>query len=169
MSLHALLRDHFGGVDGTRHAGQEPAFDPQEFYDGSIKVWGLIQSRGGSVQLRFDADMRGSWHGDRCTLEETFNYLDSGRVQHRTWNISKLADGSFTATADDIIGRAAGAVFGSAMRWQYEMAVPVGDRTQRLHFEDWAWAMPSGAAINRSYLRKFGVTVAELTAFMQKQ
>jgi hypothetical protein len=31
------------------------------------------------------------------------------------------------------------------------------------------WAMNDGVVVNRSYLKKFGFTVAELTLFMQKQ
>jgi len=48
--------------------------------------------------------------------------------------------------------------------------VPVDDKSYRLKFDDWMWAMDDGnVVINRSYLKKFGITVAEITIFMQKQ
>ena len=48
------------------------------------------------------------------------------------------------------------------------MDVPVSDTTYRLKFDDWMWALPGDVVINRSYLKKFGFKVAELTLFMQK-
>jgi hypothetical protein len=49
------------------------------------------------------------------------------------------------------------------------MDVPVGDSKYRLRFDDWMWAMNDGVLMNRSYMKKFGITVAEVTIFMQKQ
>ncbi len=55
------------------------------------------------------------------------------------------------------------------MRWNYVMDLPVDDTTYRIRFDDWMWVMNDGVLINRSYLKKFGITVSELTIFMQKQ
>jgi len=55
------------------------------------------------------------------------------------------------------------------MRWAYRMDLPVGDKTYRITFDDFMFLMNDGVLINRSYLKKFGFTVAELTLFMQKQ
>ena len=82
---------------------------------------------------------------------------------------SKLADGQYQGTAADIIGKAVGSTKGSAARWDYTMDLPVDNTTYRIHFDDWMWIMNDGILINRSYLKKFGLTVAELTIFMQKQ
>ena len=43
------------------------------------------------------------------------------------------------------------------------------DPFYRIRFDDWMWVMNDGVLINRSYLKKFGITVSELTIFMQKQ
>jgi hypothetical protein len=67
------------------------------------------------------------------------------------------------------LDKANGHSSGSAMRWAYKMDLPVGDTTYRITFDDWMFLMNDGVLINRSYLKKFGVTVAELTLFMQKQ
>ena len=64
---------------------------------------------------------------------------------------------------------AVGNTKGSAARWGYIMDLPVDNTTYRIHFDDWMWIMNDGVLINRSYLKKFGLTVAELTIFMQKQ
>ena len=145
-----------------------PKADIKEYFTGHIKAWGIVQDWRGRVVNRFDVNMVGTWSGDTGTLQEEFTYYD-GKKQHRTWIITKRPDGTYTGTAGDIIGDATGAESGSAINWHYTMDVPVDDTTYRLKFDDWMWQMNDGVLINRSYMKKFGFTVAELTLFMQKQ
>jgi len=146
----------------------DPKLDLKAYFSGPIKAWGLIQDRSGKVTRRFDVDMVGTWDGDTGTLEEEFRYYD-GKTDTRVWTIQKLENDAYEGTAGDIVGTADGAQEGFAMRWKYQMDVPVEGRTFRLTFDDWMYLMNDGVLINRSYLKKFGVTVAELTLFMQKQ
>lgn len=150
------------------YEGDLPNFDIKTFFTGEIKAWGIIQDWRGRVVTRFDADMVGTWDGDVGTLKEKFEYYD-GRTQRRTWVIKKNSDGTYTGTADDIIDSATGLQQGSAMNWSYRMDVPVDGGSYRLTFDDWMWQMNDGIVVNRSYMKKFGITVAELTLFMQKQ
>ena len=150
------------------YKGTSPVFDVRAFFDGPIKGWGLIEGRSSRVLSRFDVDMTGSWAGDTGTLVEHFRYYD-GKTQDRTWTIVKKTDGTYSGTASDIIGSAKGASEGTAMRWVYAMDLNVSGRTYRIGFDDWMFQMNDGIVINRSYLKKFGFTVAELTLFMQKQ
>ncbi len=150
------------------YQGTTPKADIKEYFNGPIKAWGLVQDWQGKVTRRFDIAMVGKWDGDTGTLTEHFNYYD-GKTQERVWTIKKLADGSYEGTAADIVDKATGNTAGSAVRWNYVMDVPVDDTTYRLRFDDWMWVMNDGVLINRSYLKKFGLTVSELTIFMQKQ
>ena len=145
-----------------------PKADIKEFFNGHIKGWGVAQDWRGRVVNRFDIDMVGKWEGDNGTLTEHFVYYD-GKKQERIWTIKKLPDGTYVGTAADIIDKADGRVNGAAVQWHYTMDLPVGDTTYRLKFDDWMWQMNDGVVINRSYLKKFGITVAELSIFMQKQ
>lgn len=145
-----------------------PKADIKEFFNGKIKAWGLVQDWRGRVATRFDVDMVGSWEGDVGTLEEDFRYYD-GKTQKRIWTITKNENGTYKGTAGDIIGEATGATEGSAVNWSYTMDIPVDEKKYRLKLDDWMWQMNDGVLINRSYLKKFGITVAELTLFMQKQ
>lgn len=156
------------GQTVDQYKGTTPALDLQTYFTGPIKAWGLVQDHTGKVTRRFDVDMTGSWQGDTGTLTEHFAYYD-GKTQKRIWTIKKLDNGKYVGTADDILGQADGQVQGSAMRWAYQMDLPVGDKTFRITFDDWMYLMNDGVLINRSYLKKFGFTVAELTLFMQKQ
>ena len=49
------------------------------------------------------------------------------------------------------------------------MNVPFKGSEYRVKFEDWLWSMDEGVVFNRSYIKKFGFKVAEVTIFMQKQ
>ena len=157
-----------GGIDGAKYLDLEPRLSIESYFNGSIKAWGLIQDRRGNVITRFEADMLASWEDGQCILEEKFLYHGTGETQMRTWIIKKSGPLEYEGTAGDIIGIAKGKSFGNAIYWSYEMDVPVSDTTYRLKFDDWMWALPGDVVINRSYLKKFGFKVAELTLFMQK-
>jgi hypothetical protein len=146
----------------------KPDFDLQSYFNGPIKAWGIVQDRSGKVTRRFDVTMVGSWEGDTGTLKENFVYYD-GKTQERTWTIKRLSQSNYEGTAGDIVGTAQGKVAGSAMRWDYQMDLSVDGSVYRITFDDWMFLMNDGVLINRSYLKKFGLTVGELTLFMQKQ
>jgi len=168
MSLLTFLSACAGGPTLDHYKGAEPRLELKEYFTGPIKAWGLVQDRKGHVTRRFDVEMVGTWEGDTGTLKEQFRYYD-GQTQERIWTIKKTADKRYEGTAGDILGKADGEIEGSAMRWAYQMDLPVGDTTYRITFDDWMFLMNDGVLINRSYLKKFGITVAELTLFMQKQ
>ncbi len=150
------------------YKGTTPPADVRAYFNGPVKAWGIVQDWRGRVVRRFDVQMVGEWDGDVGTLTEHFDYYD-GKTQKRVWTIKKLPDGSYEGTASDIIDKATGQSAGSAVRWSYVMDLPVDDTTYRIRFDDWMWVMNDGVLINRSYLKKFGITVSELTIFMQKQ
>ena len=168
MGLMAFLSACTGGPTLDHYKGSQPPLDLQEYFSGPIKAWGIVQNRKGEVTRKFDIRLVGSWEGDTGKLEEGFDYYD-GAKQQRTWTIRRLGKNSYEGTAGDIIGKAEGQTEGNAMRWAYVMDLPVGDKTYKITFDDWMFLMNDGVLINRSYLKKFGFTVAELTLVMQKQ
>jgi hypothetical protein len=154
-----------GSLD--HYADMKPALKLEDYFNGPIKAWGIVQDRSGNITRRFSIDLVGSWDGDIGTLEEDFKYYD-GETQRRVWTITKTADQSYEGRASDIIGKATGSVNGNAVQWAYQMNIDVGDNSFKITFDDWMFLMEDGVMINRSYLKKFGITVAELTLFMQK-
>lgn len=168
MGLLAFLSGCAGGPSVKDYQTQTPALDLQNYFTGPIKAWGLVQDYTGKVTRRFDVEMVGTWEGDTGTLKEKFEYYD-GETQERTWTIKKNAANKYEGSAGDIIGKATGDTAGNAMRWAYQMDLDVGDKTYRITFDDWMFLMNDGVLINRSYLKKFGLTVGELSLFMQKQ
>ncbi|MCY4154747.1 MAG: DUF3833 domain-containing protein [Gammaproteobacteria bacterium] len=169
MSILTFLGACSAGINGDNYLDMQPTFKLEDYFNGPIKVWGIVQDRSGNVVNRFDADMVGRWEGDEGVLDEVFTYYDSGKIQRRKWEITKIDELHYQGKAGDIIGIAAGTAHGNAIYWTYEMDVPVRDTSYRLKFDDWMWAMNDGVVVNRSYMKKFGIRVAELTIFMQKQ
>ena len=47
------------------------------------------------------------------------------------------------------------------------MKLPVGSREIEVKFEDWMWMLDESRLINRSYIKKFGIVVAEVTIYME--
>lgn len=172
MSAFSFIYELFMGIDGKKYHDTQPKFTIEDYFNGDIKAWGIIQERNGNIVHHFDITMQGCWGGDgqanKGILNEEFTYYKTGEIQNRQWHITKHDEYHYEGTADDIIGTAIGQAHGNAMHWQYEMDVPVDDTHYRLKFDDWMWAMNDGVVINRSYMKKFGITVAELTVFMQK-
>lgn len=156
-------------LDGSGYRGQEPQFDLFEFFGGEVRAWGLVQNRSGEVVQRFTVDIAGRVEGDRLRLDETFTYALGEGVERRVWTIVRNADGHYTGSAGDIRGKAEGRSFGNAFRWTYAMDLPVGEGSFRVRFDDWIWAMDEDTIVNRSYIQKFWLDVAEVTLFMQRQ
>lgn len=152
-------------LDDYKDTTPEIGFD--DYFNGEIVGWGIVQNWKGQVTRRFDITIHGSWQDGKGVLEEAFFYYD-GEEQRRTWNVTKHEDGRFEGRADDILGAAEGATSGNAINWHYSMDLPVQGKTYRVKFDDWMWQMNNDVLINRSYIKKFGLTVAELTLFMQK-
>lgn len=139
----------------------------EQFFDGPIEAKGIIQDYSRNVVKKFDIKMVGSWQGNTGTLAEDFMFYD-GTTQRRVWTITKTGPDTYTGTASDIIGVAQGKQYGNALQWTYTMDVPVKGKTYRLTFDDWMWFMNDNTVMNRSYMKKLGVTVAEITIFMEK-
>jgi len=166
-SLALLILTGCSSMSGQQYLNQEPAFNLQNFFTGEIKAWGIVQDRKGNVINRFDVDMIGTWDGNEGKLVEDFLYYN-GDEQQRIWYITNDGNGNYTGRADDIVGEADGMTFGNAGNWKYIMDVPVEDKTYRMTLDDWFWMMNDNVLMNRSYMKKFGITFAEITIFMQK-
>ncbi|HPD91122.1 MAG: DUF3833 family protein [Rhodobacter sp.] len=143
-----------------------PLFDPRTALNGKIASEGVIFGPTGKAISRFVMQMEGRWAGRRGSLTESFRY-DSGRVQERRWDLTLNADGSLEATAPDILGTGRGTLSGATLRLTYRIRLPEDAGGHVLDVIDWLYLMPNGTVMNRSQMRRFGVTVAELVATMR--
>ncbi|MBT1450425.1 DUF3833 family protein [Glaciecola sp. XM2] len=156
-------------IDGESYENVEPAFELESFFDGKVTAWGIVQDRSGNVVQRFIVDIDGYKEDDKLILDETFQYGVGDGPLKRVWTLTKNADGTYTGNAGDIAGPATGTSYGNAFSFAYEMDLDVDGTTYRVNFDDWFWAFDENTMMNRSYIKKFGIVMAEVTIFMQKQ
>lgn len=144
-----------------------PKFDLATYFEGEVTAWGIVQDYSNKLTRRFCVDIVGTWQGNNGQLHETFYYND-GEQQIRIWELSIDEDGSMTGGAADVIGQASGSSKGTAFNWQYTLRVPVDDTEYDLFVDDWMFMLDDNRVMNRSYMKKFGVTVAEISIFFDK-
>lgn len=152
----------------NQYANNTPKLDIQSFLNGKITGYGVVEDYGANITRRFNFSGIASWAGNNGRFDEKIVYSD-GKEESRIWTITKLNESSYEATTPDVIGKAVISVAGNAMNWKYTMNIKVDDSIYKINFDDWMYLMPDGQLINRNYFKKFGLTVGELTLFMQKE
>lgn len=138
-----------------------------DYFKGKTSAWGIFEDRFGNVRRQFQVDIEGRINGNEMTLDERFNYND-GEKDQRIWRIRKTGDQTFVGEADDVIGIAKGEVQGNALNWTYDLNLKVGDRSYKVHFDDWMFLQSDGVMINRARLSKWGFDIGEVTLFFMK-
>lgn len=156
------------GMDINDYRDTTPKLDLQSYLNGNIKGYGIVQDRSGNVTRRFNFSGHAFWNGDKGVFDEKIVYIN-GKIESREWLFSKISESQYEATTADVIGKADIQISGNSMNWKYVMDVKVDDSTYRLDFDDWMFLVDDKHLINRNYFKKFGITVGELTLYMEKQ
>ena len=146
---------------------KKPRLIIEEYLEGNVKAWGVLQNRSGKVTRQFSADLNGSWNGKQLILKEKFNW-DDGEIQNREWTINKIDENNYEGTAGDVVGKAIGYSYGPAFKFEYVLLVPVKGKEMKITFDDWIFKQDDRVAINRAKMTKFGIKVAELTVVFVK-
>ena len=146
---------------------KSPRLIIENYFSGNVKAWGILQNRSGKIIRQFSADLNGKWDGKNLILDEIFNWSD-GEVQKRQWKIKKIDEHNYEGKAEDVVGVARGYSYGPAFKFEYILLVPVKGREMKITFDDWIFKQDNKVAINRATMTKFGIKVAELTVFFQK-
>jgi hypothetical protein len=150
------------------YKNNEPKLDLTRFFDGELYALGIVQDRSGKVIKRFKVKMNASWIGNVAILDEDFIYSD-GSKSKRVWKLRKVRDSFFSGEADDVEGKAKGEVSGNTFYFEYVLNLPVGDSTYRVKFEDWMYLLDDNTLLARSYMKKWGLSLGEVTIVMMKK
>jgi len=150
------------------YQSSSPKFDIQQYFSGKSIAWGMVQDYTDKVTRRFCVELDGQWQDDKGLLKEVF-YFDDGEVTFRNWQLIKLKQGKYQGRAEDVIGKASGQQMGFAFQWQYDLLVPIDGEEVQLSLDDWMYQIDEYRVFNRTKMKKFGVTVAEITLFFDKQ
>lgn len=151
----------------SQYHNDKPKLNLQQFIDGKIKGYGLVENRSGIVTRRFEFNGVGYWEGDIGYFDETISYIN-GDIESRKWKIHRINDNYYEATTPDVINKAKIYVDGNSMNWQYIMKIKVDNKIYNINFDDWMYLIDDQKMINRNYFTKFGINVGQLTLFMEK-
>lgn len=150
------------------YAAEKPVLDLRTYFNGMVDAWGVFTDRSGRVVKRFKVVMDCRWQGDEGVLDEAFTYSDATQ-QRRIWRLKALPQGRYEGRADDVIGLAEGEVKGNAFRWQYTLALPVDGTVWQVQFDDWMYLMDDQVMLNKAVMRKWGVTLGEVTLSFKRR
>lgn len=150
------------------YAQEKPTLSLRDYFNGTLDAHGMFQNRAGKVVKRFTVVIRCTWQGDDGVLDEAFTYSD-GTTQRRVWKLKATPNGSFTGTADDVIGTAQGQQSGNAIHWNYTLRQPVDDTTYDVQMDDWMMLVDDRVLLNRTVMSKFGIRVGEATLSFHKR
>lgn len=145
---------------------ETPALHLDEFFQGKLEAYGMVQDFRGKVTRRFKAEIVGNWDNGTGILDERFVY-DAGEVQFRCWRLQKSGN-QYTGTAFDVVGEASGQTAGNALNWQYKLEVPVDGKPIKLALNDWLYLIDENHLINRATMTYWGIPVGEITLYIEK-
>ncbi|APX93078.1 hypothetical protein BWR19_09130 [Halomonas sp. 1513] len=157
-----LLLAGCAGVDVEDYAGSEPRLDIAEYFTGETRAWGMVQDFRGEVQRRFTVDIDGSYDGQTLVLDEHFVF-DDGETDRRVWTFERIDDNRWRGSANDVEGSVDAEHHGHVFNMRYPLAVEVVGREITFQMDDWMYLQPDGRLINRTAMRKFGITLGEIT------
>ena len=148
-------------------AGATPELNLERFFEGDTIAYGIFEDRFGTLRRKFKVNIRGSVEGNVLTLDEDFLYAD-GEKAKRIWTITNEGrdeDGRliYSGEAADVDGAASGRVVGNGLNWAYDIDLKTDDGTLSVHFDDWIYQMDEHVALNRAYVKKFGLEIGSVT------
>lgn len=168
LLLCCVVLTSCGSVSVDDYATEKPVLYLTRFFDRPVQAWGIYQDRSGKVLKRFHVDITSRRDGDRLILDERFVYSD-GSTQRRVWTLIPDGQNRWRGTADDVVGEATGELAGNALRWRYQLNLPVDGTTYVVTFDDWMYLMDEDTLINRSSMLKLGVELGQVTLFFRRQ
>jgi len=154
--------------DVSLYANNEPKFELQDFFSGSLTAHGILKNRSGEVIRYFNATLEGSWENGVGTLVEEFLF-DDGEIQSRTWIMTPDENGQYIATANDVTGFGEVKISGNALFMNYVLQVPYDGDVLEVNVDDRMYMVKDGVVINESVMTKFGFEVAYLSIVIQKK
>ena len=144
-----------------------PRFSLKSYFDRPMAAWGVLQDYSNKMTRRFCVVIEPTWQGNQGTLDEAFYFAD-GELQTRIWEIEQAANGDVSGRAGDVIDTAYGETSGSVFHWTYTLRLALDDSELDVFMDDWMFQLDQYRLMNRTYMKKFGITVAELSIFFDK-
>jgi hypothetical protein len=156
------------GIDLTQYRENTPRLDLFDYFTGKTKGWGIVQDRKGVLLRQFVVDISGEvTENGQLVMTEKFDWSD-GEQSERVWVLTQSDEHTLLGTADDVLGPAAGVLYGNVLNWKYHMNLTVDDSTWEITFDDWMFKVSEDMLINKATMLKFGFAVGEVTIVFRK-
>lgn len=148
-------------------ANATPAFEPDKFFEGPVRSWGVMERRSGNPVSRFRTEVMGTRDGADLVLTQHF-FFEDGRTQQREWRIHRVDQHRYEATANDVAGVAAGEAYGNAFHWVYTLKTKPGNPLFNVQMNHWMYLQADGSMVNRVQVTKLGVKLQQITEYFRK-
>ena len=166
-TLLLLLLAGCSSVDVEDYADSDPRLDIADYFTGTTRAWGMVQDYSGEVQRRFTVTIEGTVEDDTLTLDEAFVFAD-GETDRRIWRFEQVDEHRWVGNANDVEGTVEARQYGHVFHMNYPLDVDIGDRTINFTMDDWMYLQPDGRLINRTAMKKFGLTLGEITLVFEQ-
>lgn len=168
LTLGLLLMVGCSSVTLDTYAGKSPEFSVTTFFSGQLVAHGIVKNRSGEVIRYFNASIDASWNSEGVgQLDEEFVF-DDGEQQTRVWTLVPNSDGSYQASASDVVGDSRLATAGNALFMTYTLTLPYKGDTINVVVDDRMYLVNGSTLINESVMKKFGFEVGYVTLVIQK-
>jgi len=147
-----------------------PTFTLEDYFKGKTVAKGIFVSKIGGSRREFDVFLTGKWDGKILRLQEDFIYKD-GEKDRKTWVFTKVSEGKYTGTREDVIGETLVTISGNVATFEYDVVIPrKGKKPIKVHFDDKMTLKKNGTIENRASVSKFGFPVGKVAVnFGQEQ
>lgn len=150
-----------GSTSVDDYQAREPAFAPEDFFNGALTAHGVVKNFSGTAIRHFSADIVGCWSDGVGTLDEDFVF-DDGEQQTRIWTLTPKGDQAYIGTAGDVVGEGLARWQGNAMFLDYTLRIELEDGPIDVKIDDRMYRVSDNVVINESKMRKFGFGVGEI-------
>jgi hypothetical protein len=146
----------------------EPRLEPDRFFEGRTRSWGVVEDRAGEPRRRFTTEAVGRRDGALLILTQDLTFED-GETQRRVWRLVRTDAHRYEATANVVVGVASGEAHGNAFRWRYTLALEPGAAVATVDLRHWMYLQEDGATlVNRVAITKLGFVVGQVTEYFQR-
>ena len=150
-----------GSTSLDEYQAREPAFAPEDFFNGALTAHGVVKDFSGTAIRHFRADIIGCWSEGIGTLDEDFVF-DDGEQQKRIWTLTPNGSQTYVGTAGDVVGEGLARWQGNAMFLDYTLRIELENGPIDVKIDDRMYRVSDNVVINESKMRKFGFGVGEI-------
>lgn len=145
-------------------ANSTPTFQPEAYFAGRTRSWGVFETPGGAPASQFTGDTVGRREpGGTVSFEQSVAFDDGTRLD-RSWRLTRIDEHHLEATGTDVVGVVKGEIYGRVLHLAYTVRTEPGNALSTVDFEQWMYLQDDGVTVlNRSIIRKFGFVVRMAT------